>query len=282
MRVKSVPVVSVIVATKNEERNIGACLESITNQSYPREGLELVVVDNNSTDRTKSIARRFTDNVYNRGPNRASQLNFGVRKSTGQYLFYPDADMRLSETVVGECVQKCESEEYVALYVPERVIGQGFWIRVRDFERSFYNGSCIDAIRFVRRSTFLQVGGFDERIEFGPDDWDFDRRVRAIGRVSIVNSVLYHNEGHFSLSRYLLKKSAYSKTIDKYIEKWGERDQIVRKQFGVWYRLFGVFLEGGNWKRFWRRPDLALGVHLLRVMVAIQYMKARVRTRSTS
>ncbi|MFH0876438.1 MAG: glycosyltransferase [archaeon] len=48
--------VSVIVTTKNEERNIARCLVSVKNQSYPN--IEIIVVDNNSSDKTKEIAKR--------------------------------------------------------------------------------------------------------------------------------------------------------------------------------------------------------------------------------
>lgn len=54
--------VSVIITTRDEEINIKNCLESIKNQDFPREKIEIIVVDNNSTDRTKEIAKRYTDN----------------------------------------------------------------------------------------------------------------------------------------------------------------------------------------------------------------------------
>jgi glycosyltransferase involved in cell wall biosynthesis len=47
------PKVSVIITTKNEERHIANCLESIKTQTYPCEKIEIIVVDNNSTDRTQ-------------------------------------------------------------------------------------------------------------------------------------------------------------------------------------------------------------------------------------
>jgi len=142
--------VSVIITTKNEEQNIANCLNSIKRQTYPQGNIEIISVDNNSTDKTKEIALSYTDKVYNVGPERSAQRNFGVRQATGKYILYLDADMILSENVVKECVEKCENEGNIALYIPERIIGNGFWIRVRDFERSFYNATVIDCVRFVR------------------------------------------------------------------------------------------------------------------------------------
>ncbi len=70
--------VSVIVTTKNEEKNIANCLKSIKGQSYPQEKIQIIVVDNNSSDSTTKIAKRFTDKVYNKGPERSAQRNYGI------------------------------------------------------------------------------------------------------------------------------------------------------------------------------------------------------------
>jgi len=295
------PLVSIIITTKNEERNIANCLKSILNSQSPVSNsqslIEIIVVDNNSTDKTIEIVKSYCHEeshaslslrgvpntfgttrqscirLYNFGPNRAAQLNFGVRLAKGSYILFPDADMILSEEVVEDCVKKCEKEECIALYIPEKIIGEGFWIKARDFERSFYNATCIDCVRFVHRDKFMEIGGFDENIDFGPDDWDFNRRIKKTGKVSIVNSSIYHNEGEFNLRKYLNKKSHYVKSFDKYIQKWGKNDPIIRKQLGFWYRYFGVFIENGKWKRLFWHPVLAIGMYFLRFMVEINYLK---------
>lgn len=275
------PLVSVIIATKNEEKNIENCIKSIKNQTYPSDKIELIVVDNNSTDRTKEIADRFAI-VYNKGPKRASQLNFGVKESKGKYILYPDADMILSEKVIEECVDKCENEGCIALYIPEKIVGRGFWIKVRDFERSFYNTTCIDAVRFVKREKFLEISGFDENIDFGPDDWDFNRRIKEIGKLDLIKSPLFHNEGDFNLEKYLKKKKNYLTTFNKYIEKWGIKDPIIKKQLGAWYRLFGVFTENGKWKKSIEHPIFMSSMYFLRFMVGIQYLRMKITIKKST
>jgi glycosyltransferase involved in cell wall biosynthesis len=264
------PVVSVIITTKDEEKNIVSCLDSIKTQRYPQSKIEVIVVDNDSKDRTKEIAERYTDKVYNFAPERSAQRNFGVKQASGKYILYLDADMTLSEDIIKECVSTCEDNGYIALYIPERIIGDGFWVKVRDFERSFYNATCIDAVRFVKRNEFLKIGGFDEDLT-GPEDWDFDRRVKELGKVGIINAPIYHNEGRFSLREYLNKKSYYTQSFERYIQKWGEDDPVIRKQLGGWYRLFWVFVEGKKWKRLLRHPLLTIGLYLLRFMVGIRF-----------
>ena len=267
----AVPDVSVIITTRNEENNIVACLESARKQTYPSEKIESIVVDNNSSDRTKDLAKKYTYKVYNFGPERSAQRNFGVRQASGKYILYLDADMILSESIISEAVQKCEKESCAALYIPERIIGEGFWIKVRDFERGFYTATCIDAVRFVRKDKFLEIGGFDETLT-GPEDWDFDRRIRAVGQTGIIKSGFYHNEDNFNLRKYARKKLYYTWDFDRYACKWGGNDRIIKKQMGMGYRYFGVFLENGKAGRLFGHPLLTLGMYFLRIWVGLAYV----------
>jgi glycosyltransferase involved in cell wall biosynthesis len=60
------PLVTVVITTRNEEKNIGLCLKSVQSQSWPK--VEVIVVDNGSEDRTKEIAYLYTNLVYDKGP----------------------------------------------------------------------------------------------------------------------------------------------------------------------------------------------------------------------
>jgi len=263
--------VSVVITTKNEEKNIENCLRSIKGQTF--KNIELVVVDNFSEDKTVEVAKKYGAKVYFKGPERSSQRNYGAQVSSGKYLLYLDADMILSLNVIKECVEKCEIDSVDALYVPERIVGDGFWIKVRDFERSFYTGTVVDAVRFIRKDLFERVEGFDESL-IGPEDWDFDRRIRKIGRTGIVNSALYHNEGSFSMKGYLKKKNYYTDGIKNYIRKWGADDPETIRQTGVWYRLMGVFVEKGKWKKLIRHPLFTIAMYCLRLRVAVGYLQS--------
>jgi len=268
---KNTPLVSVVITTKNEENNIGNCLQSIRNQTF--KNIELIVVDNFSEDKTAAFAEKYNAKVCFKGNERSAQRNYGAKVALGKYLIYLDADMILSPTVIEDCIVKCELDHMDALYIPERIVGGGFWVKVRDFERSFYTGTVIDAVRFVRRDLFLQVEGFDETL-VGPEDWDFDRKIRKIGRVGIAIVPLYHNEGRFNIKRYLEKKVYYTDGIQKYIEKWGSDDLETAKQVGVRYRFVGVFIEKGKWKKLMKHPLFAFGMYFLRLRVAIDYLQS--------
>jgi glycosyltransferase involved in cell wall biosynthesis len=265
---KNDPMVSVIITTKNEDKNIENCLRSIKNQTF--KNIELIVVDNFSKDKTAEIAKKYTAKVYSKGPERSSQRNFGAKVANGEYLLYLDADMILSPNVIEDCLKKCERDRIDALYIPERIVGEGFWIKVRDFERSFYTGTVVDAVRFIRKDLFEKVEGFDESL-VGPEDWDFDRRIRKIGRTGIINTAIYHNEGRFNMKNYLKKKNYYADGIKNYIGKWGPNDSETTKQIGALYRLIGVFVEKGKWKKLIRHPLFSIAMYKLRFGVALTY-----------
>lgn len=273
MTTEKEPLVSVIITTKNEEKNIPNCLESIKNQSY--KNIEVILVDNFSVDKTVNLAEKYRVTIYFKGNERSAQRNYGAKVAKGEYLLYLDADMILeSTTLIQDCVAKCRNDNVDALYVPEKIVGTGFWIKVRDFERSFYTGTVIDAVRFIRTSLFLKVEGFDETL-IGPEDWDFDRKIRNVGRTEIADVSLCHNEGHFNMKRYLEKKGYYTDGIQRYIDKWGEEDPETAKQTGSRYRLFGVFVENGKWRNLIKHPLLTVGMYFLRLRVAIKYVENR-------
>lgn len=263
------PPVSVIVPTKNSIRTIRDCLSSIKKQTY--KNLEIIVVDNQSTDGTFEVANEFTEKCYEHGPERSAQRNFGATKASGKYLLFIDSDMILTPKVVEECVSSCMEKDAVGAYIPEKIMGEGFFIKVRNFEREFYTGTVIDAIRFIRKDVFELVNGFDEMLT-GPEDWDLDRRIREKGNLIIINSPLLHNEGKFDVNNYIRKKEYYiKKGLEAYKKKWGN-DKQVKMQLGAYYRLWKVFIENGKWKRLFRHPILMAGMYYLRLRVGLVYI----------
>lgn len=275
------PLISAIVATKNEEKNIRRCLTSILDQKYPKEKIEIIVVDNDSSDKTREIAGKYTNLIYDIKEEsdltavknfRGAQLNLGVEKSQGEIIFFPDADMTFNPELLSDAAQKTGNKD--ALFVPEIICGRGFFGKIRNFERSFYNETCIDGVRFVKKEVFLSVEGFDvKNIAFGPDDWDFTKKLKMKNyKLGITEESLFHHEEHMTAKTYLNKKSKYAVTIDDYVKKWGRNDPDIKKQFGLYYRYFGIFWEEGKWKKLLAHPILALGMYSLRIIVGFKFL----------
>ena len=252
------PVVSVIVPTRNSARTLESCLKSIKAQSF--KDFELIVVDNESADQTVEIAHRYADAVENCGPERSAQRNWGVRRALGSYLLFIDSDMVLDDRVIEECLQLAEGERHPAVIIPEVTIGDGFWARCRTLERSCYdNDNLVEAARFFRREVFEAVGGYDEDL-VGGEDWDLSRRVR--GPFPRIRSRILHDEGFLQLSQHLAKKRYYSRSFVRYWQKHGleamrQANVIVRPAFLL------------HWRTLIRHPLLMIGMLVLKVLETV-------------
>lgn len=270
MNKEKFPSISIVITTKNEEKHIENCLKSIKDQTY--KNIEIVVVDNNSKDKTKEIARKYTGKVFNKGPERSAQRNFGmIEKSKGDYVLYADADMILSPTLISDSIKKITKTKSVALYISEIVLGDSLWGKARRFERSFYDGTVIDCVRFIDRKVFIEVGGFDETLT-GPEDWDLDKKIRQIGKTALLKTPIFHDEEEFNLKKYLSKKGYYVKSFEKYINKWGKDDADIYKQFSPLYRYIVIFIENGKWKKLLSHPLESMVMFFLRFLVGVVYV----------
>ena len=266
------PALSVVVPTKNEEANVGACLSAF---SRFRDEVELIVVDNSSPDRTREIAAAAGARVMEQGPERCAQRNRGWREAHGGFVMFVDADMIVPPETVSEildCIRRDDAPD--ALYIPEVRVGRGLRLRARNFERGFYDGTCIDGLRVVRRSLLEAVGGYDESL-VACEDWDLDRRLVAAGATTATtDGNLFHNESRQGLKTLLKKKAYYSTSVAAYRGKWGD-DAVCRRQFGLAYRFFWVFVENGKWRRLLRHPILAAVMYAERIAVGFTYLLNR-------
>lgn len=251
----TLPLVSVIIPTRNSEKFIGKCLKSIKNQTY--KNLEMVVVDNNSKDKTKEIARKYTDKVFNKGPERSAQRNFGVRKSSGEYVLIIDSDMQLSEKVIESCVAKIQSDSKIkGIVIPEESFGKGFWAECKKLERSFYVGvDWMEAARFFERKTYLELGGYNLNMISG-EDWDFSQRVEKTGKIDRIEEFIFHNEGRISLFNTIKKKIYYAGEFRNYTSNNAESSK-KNKQTSLYLR-YKLFFS--NPKKLFSNPILGIGM----------------------
>lgn len=251
---KNKDLVSVIITSKNEADVIGDLFVSVANQTYKH--TEIILVDNNSNDNTVKIARKFKKvKIYNFGPERSAQRNFGAKKSEGKYLLFLDADMELSPKVTEDCVKVATFDKVSAIVVPEESIAENFWGRVKAYERSFYNekgDSTTDAARFFLRDVFFEAGGYDENIT-GPEDWDLPETIKNLGyKIGRSKEKIYHHEQEISLQGLFKKKFYYGLSAHKYLRK----QKVAVFSPKTVYFLRPTFYK--SWKKLVKHPFLSL------------------------
>lgn len=165
------PLVSVIIPSFNEEKNIGDCLESITKQSY--NPLQIIVVDDGSTDKTAAIIKMHQVDFLvqnHKGP--ALARNLGVKNAKGEILVFADSDMTFEKAFVGDLVGSIINGEYKGTFSKEEYISNwdNVWSRCWNYNQNWPSKKMIPDefpdegmdFRAILKSEFDKVNGFDD------------------------------------------------------------------------------------------------------------------------
>ena len=165
------PLVSVIVPAYNEEEVIGACIASLKEQSYPH--IEIIFVDDGSTDKTLEIVRRFKDvRIFEQdhgGPGNAR--NLGSREARGEILSFVDADMTFDVDFIRNLIEPIVHEgeigtiDGVQIALNQDNIWSRCWGRYFVKRKSDYGW----VYRAMLKSEFERMGGFDPKYGYADD-----------------------------------------------------------------------------------------------------------------
>ncbi|MFC4586666.1 glycosyltransferase family 2 protein [Sphaerisporangium corydalis] len=190
---------SVIVPVHNAEKTLRACLASALNQTYGP--IEVIVVDDASTDRSRAIAREhpcaLVERPRNGGPSAAR--NAGVAASAGEILFFLDSDVGLAPDAVGNAVRLLRADPgcgcVYGVYDKVPLVDDGpvEAYRILHLHSALTRGvgltkSAIFALAAVPRRVFDDVGPFDENLRSAEDD-DYSERLLAAYRIRLTDAV---------------------------------------------------------------------------------------------
>jgi glycosyltransferase involved in cell wall biosynthesis len=178
---------SVVVPAFNEERLLAGTLAAIRSAAavFDAEGWELVVCDNNSTDRTAEIARAAGAKVVFEPHNQISRArNRGAEAAAGEWLVFVDADSAPTPGLFEELRQAIAGG---------RVIGGGSVIATDDPELrvraalGFWNAISVTlhwaagAFVYCQTAAFRRIGGFSEEL-YASEELDLSRRLKRLAR----------------------------------------------------------------------------------------------------
>ena len=256
------PLVSVIVPTRNNTRTIRDCLNSVRAQTHPR--LELIVVDNASTDDTAEISEELADVTLSGGPERSAQRNLGIDRARGEWVLWLDSDMVLPPDAVETAMRTALEHDAAGVALPERTIGEGFWTACRALERTCYlDQPWLHNPRLVRRELLAGEHGFHLDMS-GPEDADLRMRLRKAGRrIELAPVVVDHDEGRLTVTDVMRKRYYYGRSIPAFA---GEHEGAVSQQGRA---LLHAYLD--HRRDLLKDPLHAGGMVLLRGLEVVGY-----------
>lgn len=186
--------ISLIIPAYNEEKYLGGCLDAALKHSGGH-FYEIIVVDNNSTDRTREVAGQYpgVKVVFEsqKGLTRARQR--GLEEATGDLLAYIDADTRIppgwfqiiTDFFATRPAAVCLSGPYRYYDGSRRqnAILHALWRIYGPIAYRLVGYMVLGGNFVAKRRALIDMGGFDRRIEFYGEDTDIARRLHRLGRV---------------------------------------------------------------------------------------------------
>ena len=188
---------SVVVPAFNEERLLGATLESIKSAARVFDdcgGWELIVCDNNSTDRTAHIARAAGAQVVFEPHNQISRArNRGAAAATGQWLVFVDADSSPGAGLFLDLKAAIEDGSCLAGGSTIAAIGSPGFRAAIHFWNALSRATRWAAGSFVfcERNAFIELRGFSEEL-YASEELDLFRRLKRLARQRGKRIVILH------------------------------------------------------------------------------------------
>ncbi len=197
--------ISVIIASYNSAAWLAGCLAALEDQTLPREGFEVIVVDDGSTDDTRLVCQRAGVRYIfqeNRGP--AAARNHGVREAAGEVVAFTDADCLPEPDWLRELTAPFASPEISAAKGVYRSRQRELVARLvqLEYEAKYERLKRFEYIDFIdtysaayRREVFLAHGGFDERYTTpSVEDQELSFRLHEAGCKMVFRpqAVVYH------------------------------------------------------------------------------------------
>jgi glycosyltransferase involved in cell wall biosynthesis len=237
------PAISVVIPAFNEARFIATTIHSVLDAKKRYQGpVEIIVVDNNSTDTTGKIAESLGATVISEPINQIARArNTGARAASGDYLVFLDADTTLEGDILDKVKANLSSG---------RVIGGGAWVEPDSgwFGRLLFKYAInyvlalmnvtVGPFLYCDRTAFQRVGGFDEAL-YAAEEFSLARRLKTEGnKDQKIWKIIKYDKGHrvVTSSRKFEKFGGLEMAVQNAHLIWKPHQKIKRKdQCRFWY-----------------------------------------------
>ena len=243
----SMPLVSIILSVRNEERTIEQCLQSLVTQSYKRR--EIIVIDDESHDKTPQIVQKFPVEYYRikhlEGSYCPRPRKIGLKKSNGSIIFFTEADAYYEQQFIEKCIRHFQNGDVGGVFGCLRMwkLKDTTIARIRELNYRFYEMNPkvvrkravkgLIAAWFVRKEVFDQIGGIDDSVYGADTSWT--RKLLKMGyKLKYEPSALWwHN-----FPDTIQKSVPYQYTIGKLYAKTTYTEAKGQSRFKKYLRIY--------------------------------------------
>lgn len=249
---KSKPLVSVVIPCYNDAKYIEQCVNSAINQTYPE--IEVIVIDDGSNEETRLVLEKIepliTALVFQDNQGQSNARNKGIELAQGEYILTLDSDDFFEPSFCEKAVKMIQGREDVKIVTcyakRHRLTGYDIFETSGGYLKDFLNYNCALGTSLFKRREAQAIGGYDESMRKGFEDWEFFIRLLADGgKAVVIEEPLYNyrkrqgtttalaNENKYNLLRFLYSKheNLYKENFQSFVDyllKRIEREEMEK------------------------------------------------------
>ena len=262
------PLVSVLMPAYNQRDYVSEALDSLLAQTYGR--WEAIVVDDGSPDDVAEVVGAYVKKdsrikfFHTENHGLPGARNFAVTQANGEFLLPLDADDTIEPTYLEKCIAEFAARpEAEAVYCQWHLFGA-----VKKTKPIYYKGykslllcNSLFVTTMIRRQRFLEVGGYDESMRKGLEDWEFwlryldedsmviqipqpllNYRIKAQSMITDAMST----QKRFDIEYYIMGKhrEKYAALFGSPITTYSVAERLAKKYYGMWYKRLWRKLRG--------------------------------------
>lgn len=263
MHLDDLPKVSFCIPTFNSSRTLERCLKSIVKQEYP--DIEIIIVDNGSTDDTVEIAKNYTSNIYFDDGLLGSVRQTSLENATGEIIALFDSDIIIPhEKWLFNSVAYFNCSDKVSTVWPENIAPPNsprttrlyFNIWKMSMDNRIKNGKSVfgGGNALFLRSYLDEIGGINRNIHWG-EDFEWAQNLRGHGYQVVATKDPLHHDTMNSMKEFVKKQFVASETFsrdDTNLMGLSEKDLIYENVvLGTRNMFKGIFIKkDSSWLLF--------------------------------